>query len=148
MSDLRTRNVQLLTLPHVSDIDEQHELAPLRTLLQQLEDYTASAAFLAPSARNDLQACAELNRDAYYESTSSREALGKTPNRGDVEKIYDATRKAKDNGVVAVEWNERVHGPVLHMALEHSIHCKTLDVHNMYVSFLPKRPIEPRTNLQ
>ena len=133
MADLRPLDIRLKHLPAAIEISDTHELAPLRDLLQVVDNYTQSCAFLPGSARSELQACRELDRDSFYDSSTHRQSLGKVLSLDDMLEIHHCTINGKTMSTSEPEWNTTVHHLLLRMALKTSVHHRRLGIHTMYV---------------
>lgn len=131
MADLRPLDIRLQHLPAAVNIRDADELAPLRRLLQLVDNFAYSFAFLPGSKQHELQSLPELHRDHFYDPTPDREELGSALESDEVLQIYDATIEGKTKSVSEAEWNTTVHYPLLRAALRKSTHHRRLEVHTM-----------------
>lgn len=131
MCDLRALDVSLQHLPETVGLSETHSLAPLRSVLTQLENYSLSSAFLPSSTMLELERRQGLDRAFFYDADHQRELYGSVPSSDEVQQIYEETIAAKEGSIGEAGWNTNVHINVLKMALRHSTHRDRLAVHNM-----------------
>ncbi|KAL9108747.1 MAG: hypothetical protein Q9227_006543 [Pyrenula ochraceoflavens] len=136
--------LRLKVLDNIDDINEEHPLWNIRSLLQQLNESKHGVNVLPASFKDTILKDIRCQRDfrrgcvEYFAPPGYHDTIGRAPSIDDVVRIKKKTHKCQELQEHEAGWNCMVHFPLLELAREFSAHANDL-----YVANITTARIEP-----